>query len=405
MYDPESNHGGPDPLAGTEGTNDHPRMYAPVIGPIDALTAVNLGISSRKPGSKFTFAYANYAPYGGGMAHREEDNPNRVGSKSLYVQHLVYAAPTVSYQISKTISIGASIGFGQRAMGIEMDLRAPNDLAALTRVVGDATKGLEIPVWSEQNFPPPFLGGGLGPYERAISFQFDARDDYVPNINWGVLWKPKRWFSFGFCYQSETKAELSGNYKFTYSEQFQRQTAWNGSTQVTSEGAGMLDLPMVAVESQEGALTATHILPQRVQTGIMLQPFSWVKLMGDLHWANWSVVKEDRFTFDQRIQLLRLAKMMGYQYQANEFVVERSMKDTWHWSVGMEIKLFDGIYLRGGYEKRPSSLQMPLYDALYFIPDVEYYGTGLGIELDSGITLDFALGYLFNEGLKLNNNS
>ena len=160
--DPLSAHGGPDPLAGTEGTNNRNRMYIPFYGPIDMLVGANLGLSSRKKDSKWTFAYANYAPYGGGMAHREADDPMRFGCKSLYLQHLVYAAPTAAYQISDTLSLGISIGMGQTALGMELDQRTPNELVAMTRVVGDATKDLEIPVVSEQTLPPPFLGGGPG---------------------------------------------------------------------------------------------------------------------------------------------------------------------------------------------------------------------------------------------------
>ncbi|HMA67228.1 MAG TPA: hypothetical protein VKO20_05365, partial [Desulfosalsimonadaceae bacterium] len=117
-YDPEdplSAHGGPDPLAGTEGTNDRNRMYIPFYGPVDILVGANLGIASQKEDSRWTLAYANYAPYGGGFAHRDEDDPMRYGSKSLYLQHLVYAAPTAAYQVTDDLAVGLSIGMGQTA--------------------------------------------------------------------------------------------------------------------------------------------------------------------------------------------------------------------------------------------------------------------------------------------------
>lgn len=402
--DPLSAHGGPDPLAGTEGTNDRNRMYIPFYGPVDILVGANLGISSKKPDSKWTIAYANYAPYGGGFAHRDKDDPMRYGSKSLYLQHLVYAAPTAAYQVSEELSVGLSIGLGQTAFGLELDQRTPNTLVGLTRVIGDATKDLEIPVISEQTLPPPFLGGGLGPYEYNTRLQMDMRDDFSPSYNLGLLWRPKSWFSFGIVYQSETESELTGDYSFEYSKQWQRMMAWNGRTPMTMQTAGMLDLPINGVPEQTGTVTRTQKFPQRVQAGIMVKPISRLKLLFDVHWADWSVVEEDRFEFDQDIQLFRVAKLLGYTGGNRALVVERDMEDTWHWSVGMEIMATDWLTLRAGYEKRPTSAQDDLWDALYFLPDMDFYGAGLGLHLPKDVHIDLGFGYLVNKSLEIDNN-
>ncbi len=182
----------------------------------------NKGFSYRKPGNKLTWAWGMYAPFGGGVAHRDKDDPYRFGALSGYMQHLIYSSSSVSCAISKRLSVGISIGFGQRALGLETHMRTPSDMVALTRVIGDATKDLNIPVISQMTYPPPFFGGGLGPYEHNISVSLAARDDFVPSYNLGLLWRPKDWLSFGIVYQSELRAELSGEYLFEYSEQFQR---------------------------------------------------------------------------------------------------------------------------------------------------------------------------------------
>jgi long-subunit fatty acid transport protein len=405
VLDPNSDHGGPDPLDGKSGTNSSGRMYLPFYGPIDFLAAPTLGLSSRKPNSKWTFAYANYAPYGGGMAHRDSGDPFQFGCKSLYAQHLIYAAPSVSLAVSDTLSLGLSIGMAQRSMGLELDVRTPNELVALTRVIGDATRDLEIPVVSETTLPPPWLGGGLGPYEHALSLSMNLRDDFVPSVNMGLLWRPRSWFSYGFCYQSESVGEISGKYIWEYSEQFQSQVHWNSKTPMTMEGAGMLDLPINKVPYQSGTATATQIFPARIQTGIMLRPLDRIKFLFDVHWANWARAgKEDRFVFDQRIQLLRIAKMLGYQHDPYTFVVNRNMQDTWHWSTGMEFMVTDTLSLRCGYEKRPTSLQHDQFDALYFIPDADFVGAGFGLKLPNGIDFDFGLGYLWSNHFTIYNN-
>jgi long-subunit fatty acid transport protein len=402
--DPLSAHGGPDPLAGTEGTNSHNRMYLPFYGPVDFLIGPNLGLSTRKEDSRWTFAYANYAPYGGGMAHRDEGDPMRYGLKSLYLQHLIYAAPTAAYQVSETLSVGVSIGMGQTSFGLELDQRTPNELVGLTRVIGDATRDLEIPVVSEQTLPPPFLGGGLGPYEYNTRLQMDLRDDFSPSFNLGLLYRPKEWFSFGITYQSETESELTGDYTFAYSEQFQRMVNWNNSTPLTMQNAGMLDLPTVGVPYQTGSVTRIQKFPQRVQAGIMIKPVTPLKLLFDVHWADWSVIDEDRFVFDQDIQLFRIAKLLGYIGGNNALVVKRDMKDTWHWSVGVEYQALDWLALRAGYERRPTSTRKDLWDAIYFVPDMEFFGAGVGFRLPHDVTLDLGFGYLMNDSYKIGNN-
>jgi long-subunit fatty acid transport protein len=293
----------------------------------------------------------------------------------------------------------------QHAMGLETDVRSPNELVALTRVIGDATKDLNIPVVSQQTLPPPWLGGGLGPYEHAISMKMDVRDDFSPSYNIGLLWRPKKWFSYGFCYQSEAVNQLSGKYIWEYSDQFRRQVDWNSSSPMTLESAGMLDLPSKSVPYQSGTVTGTAELPKRIQTGIMIKPIEKLKLLLDLHYANWSKAGvENRFIFDQRIQLLRIAKMLGYQYDPYTYVVSRNMKDTWHWSIASEYAVNDKITLRCGYEKRPTSLQHSHFDALYFIPDAEFIGTGLGLKMPNGMNVDLAFGYLFSNNYRVYNN-
>ncbi|MDY0131244.1 MAG: outer membrane protein transport protein [Desulforegulaceae bacterium] len=405
INDPDSNHGGPDPLRNTKGTNSSTKMYIPFLGPIDFLAAVSLGLSHRKPDSKWTFAYTNYAPYGGGMTHNDPGDPLRFGCKSLYLQHLIYAAPTLSYKASDQLSLGISVGFGQTAMGISLDQRTPNELVGLTRVIGDATRDLEIPVVSQLTLPAPWLGGGLGPYEHNTSMEMDLRDDFTPSVNLGLLWEPTHWFGFGLSYQSQAKAKLSGKYKFTYSEQWQRQIAWNGSTEYTMTTAGMLDMPYKAVPSQTGRVTATQLFPRRIDMGIKLKPWSKIQITADLHWSNWAALKEDKFTFDQRIQLFRIAKLLGYTGGDNNLIVKREMEDTWHWGVGLEVYPKDWLTLRCGYEFRPASLPKDKIDALYFLPDMTFYAAGFSLHLPKNVTLDFGFGYLFNDSLKVPNNS
>lgn len=393
-----------DPVAGTEGTNTNGLMYIPFIGPVKFLVSPALGLSHREPGSKWTFAIGQYAPFAVGLNHGRTNDPARFGGQSVYQQHLIYAAPAVSYQVNKTLSIGASVGFGQSAMGATLDMRSPSDIVSMSRVLGDATKDMEIPLVSELFFRPPWFGGGINPHDSLASAELRLRDDFSPSFNLGLMWEPCEWFSFGASYQSAIKANMRGTYKLNYSEDWQRMVNWFGSTPTLLIISGMLGLPNKAVAQQSGNVSQDMEYPQIVNLGIKVKPFPRLSILSDLHWANWSVVKRDKIVFDQKIQLLQFVKVLGYTGGDNTLLLKRNFKDTWNWGVGVEYQLLDWLTLRAGYENRTTSTQTSLFDLLYALPDLDSYGAGVGITLKNGMVIDLALGYLVNKSYKIKNN-
>ncbi len=328
-----------------------------------------------------------------------------MGGWEVYQQHLIYAAPSVSYQIKDNLSIGLTVGIGQTAMGARVDMRNPNELVSLTRILGNATKDLEIPVISELTLPPPWFGGGIGPYDKIASLKVRLRDDFSPNYNVGVLWSPFKWLSLGVCYQSPIKVQLRGKYIIEYSEQWQKMMNWLGSSPLLLQTSGMLDLPTQGIPNQRGRLTTEIEFPQRVQAGIKLTLLNKINLMFDVKWANWSVIQQDNFRFDQPIQLLRVAKMSGYTGGNYNLKLNRNFKDTLDWAVGIEYMLNDKITLRAGYEWRDSPVRDNLFDLLYALPDLHFFGVGVSIKLPKKITLDVGAAYLFNKGYKVPDNS
>ena len=392
-----------DPLAGTEGTNTSGRMYLPFYGDLDFMATASLGVAKKEPDSKWTFALGNYAPFGVGIVHGNANDPSRFGGKAVGRQHLIYAAPSASYQLTDSLSLGVSVGMGQTAMSAEVDMRSPHDMVALTRVLGDSTKDLEIPIVSELTFPPPWFGGGVSPYDQVASFDISERDNFSPSYNLGLLWTPLDWFSFGAVYQSEIKSQLHGHYRFEYTDTWQRMVNWFGSSPLLMEVSGMLDLPTKAVPSQSGFVTSTMVFPQRAQFGIMLRPFKPLRLMADLHWADWSVMDQERYQFDQKIQLLQVVKLLGYTGGDDTLVLQRHWKDTWEYSFGLEFQVLDWLALRLGYQQRKSAIPDEYFDLLYALPDLDFYTGGLGITLESGTEIDLGFGYLVGKNYRIPN--
>jgi long-subunit fatty acid transport protein len=384
-----------DPIAGTEGKTSTGRMYIPILN--DTAPAVMgpiFGLSHRTPGSNWTFGYTSYAQYGGGWEYGEGD-PSAYGARAVYVQHLIYAAPAVSYRVNNNLSIGASFGVGQTAMGLELKMRGPNEIVNLTRILGDATKDMANPIF-DVTIPLPLFGGGMGVYDNVGNFSLTLRDDFSPSYNLGALWQPFDWISFGLCYQSAIKANVSGPFSFKYSEDFQKMVAWSGSTAVMQIASIIFDLPYTATEEQKGTASTIIEFPQIVNFGIKLNPTKRLSLLGELHWAEWSAVKENNIKFDQKIQFLQLEKFMGYTNGDYNMVVKREFEDTLNWGVGAEYQLLDWLQLRAGYENRTTSTVDDYYDLMYALPSMNYFGAGMGIKWGN-IDIDLALGYMVSK--------
>jgi long-subunit fatty acid transport protein len=394
-----------DPLAGTSGSSNNGILYIPVLDfqlkwPV--LPVPLSGLSHRDPGSNWTFGFGMFAPFAGGWSHSSDD-PSRFDGQSLYLQHLVYFGPAVSYRVSKTLSIGASFGAGQTAMGIGTDVRAPNAIVNITKALGDATQGGSNPI-SDLTIPFPLFGGGLGIYEPVGNLSINMRDDFSPSYTLGALWEPYDWLSFGLSYNSAITAHMTGKYIFSYSQNFQNMVAWEGSTALMVIISSIFDLPTQATSAQIGNVSMDIEFPQLVNFGIKLKPIKRLSLLADLHWSNWSTTSQYVIKFDQRIQLFQLAKFMGYTGGDYNMVIEKNMKDTLCPSFGIEYQALDWLALRAGYEYRKTSTPDSVYD-LMSLPTLDYYGAGLGIKLKDNIDIDISFGYLTGKQYTANNGS
>lgn len=381
-----------DPLAGRETEMSSPQMFVPLLNDTsDMLLGPIFGLSYRKPGSRWTFGYTTYAQYGGGWKYGDDD-PSAFGGKSVYVQHLIYGAPAVSYRVNNNLSLGATFAIGQSVMGVKMDARAPNEIVNITKILGDATKDMSNPIF-DVTVPLPLFGGGMGPYDYIGTLEFNIRDDFSPSYILGALWEPWDWLSLGLCYQSAIKSHMSGRYTWTYSEDWQRMVAWSGSTAVMQIASMIFDLPYNVEAKQSGTVTANLEFPQIINFGIKVTPIKRLSLLAELHWAEWSSIQEDNIRFDQKIQLLQMAKFMGYTEGDYNVKLTRKFKDTLNWGVGIEFQALDWLQLRAGYENRTSSTLDRYYDLLYALPTMDYFGAGMGIKWKS-IDIDLAIGYM-----------
>ncbi|MBN2299429.1 MAG: outer membrane protein transport protein [Deltaproteobacteria bacterium] len=374
---------GIDPIAGVEGKQQSGYMVIPIIDyEIPYLAGAAMGISYQPPGqdSNWTFGFGQYAPFAVGLKNHSGDPLSYLGRKAFFLR-MILAAPAVSYKLSDTMSVGASVGLGVTLFSFGTNMRTPNTMVALTGALGEATEGLEIPILSELTLPPPWFNGGMTPYEKAGSLEVLVEDYFTTSYNLGFLWEPTPWFAFGVCYQSESETTMEGDYKFTYGNEFQRTVAWLGRSPLTVITAGMFDLPYEAVPFQKGTATVSMTWPARFQLGIKLRPIKKVTFTCDAHWTDWEAWPELKIDFDQKIQLFRFARLMGYQGGPKAMVVPWGFENTWHLSYGLEIRPIDKIALRFGYEPRPTSVPHEQFGAMS-LNDLEIYSVGINIVVE-----------------------
>jgi long-subunit fatty acid transport protein len=287
--------------------------------------------------------------------------------------------PGISYRVTKNLAIGASFGLGLSFMAFETRMRAPNDMVALTGALGEATKGLEIPIVSELTLPAPWFGGGLNPYEDVGGLKFFAQDLLNTSYNVGFLWDPFSWLSIGGVYQSQATAEMKGRYQWQYSQSLQNMINWMGSSPTTIIAASMLDMPTHTASQDTGNMSITMVYPARAQFGIKLQPHPLIKFLVDANWTDWEAWKTTTIVFDRDMPLLRMARLLGYQGGSNAMVVQMGFKNEVHLTYGLELNPSGPATLRLGYEYRPTS-NTPDYFGMVPLGDLRVYSIGIGLD-------------------------
>ncbi len=404
----------PDPLWGVEGKSTSTDLFLPIKGPIHFSPVMAMPQSAQaytKPGSRWSFARGVVSPFSGGFSHKQHrqifmdqfaeggykeywrfGDPNMFFGKEVYHQRINYLAPGAGFKVSDTFSVGISAAAGMTNFGVKGLRRSPSHMTALTRILGKATKDLNIPIISQETFPPPFFGGGINPWVPVMEIQLRMNDWFSPTYNFGMLWEPNQYFSLGAVYQSPIRNEMTGQYKFTYSYYFQSMVKWYGSSPLLETQSAILDLPTHPVPYQKGVVTTEYQFPQRIQAGIMLSPIKKLRLLCDVHWADWSVLQEMKLHFDQDIQALKLAKLSGHTHGNRAIVNEFGLHDTFHWSYGLEFDVSPALCLRFGYEDRQSSVEITDF-SLGSLPDMKKYGIGLGLKNKEGASIDVGYSY------------
>ena len=117
-------------------------LYVPLLNkivnmPAGLPVAIPFGaVAYRAPESKITYANGFYAPLAVGFSQEKGDPGNFMG-EIVSLERITYLSPSASYQVSDNLSLGASIGISYAAVAMNTDLRLPNELIGVLRLVDE----------------------------------------------------------------------------------------------------------------------------------------------------------------------------------------------------------------------------------------------------------------------------
>jgi len=331
---------GPEPLDGTHSKNNSDLIHVP-----------QFGIIYKPQDSKWTFAYGAYAPFGAHVWNNDRTANNRYSGAEVYNTRMIYAAPTVSYQMMDNLSIGLSVGMGNTDEGYNIQLRLP---------------GLK----SATGLPIDGLATDIG------SLVGDLEDDFTLSANVGLLWKALDNFTIGLTYRSEAHSKMKGHSTIKYTP----------ATLAILNGPLAMDAP--ARKTFDTELSFTH--PQEVVLGFKFDVNDKWSLMSDVSWTDWSVRNKERFLFDGSPAIFAATNQLGADNPADALVVKRSWKDTYDFRIGTEYRPNAWLALRFGYHYRPCAIEQKYWDNNWPLTDYHVFSLGSGIKLSKSISMDLA---------------
>lgn len=386
-----------------EGDVEYPTLYVPVLkkmvdlGKGMPIAAPTFGVAYRPPGSKVTYATAMYAPMIAGFG-AEDGNPGNYMGQQVALERITYLSPSAAYKVNDELSLGASIGMSYQAVALNTDMRAPNDLVGVLRLIDE---DVCAPFKENGNFVTDLLLFGmcnaeesLGPFDKLAKLELAVEQTLTPSYNLGLLWEPTDDFGLGLVYQSESKMQLKGKFHITNGQGAQDLTnALN--TSVTGQIlSAILGFPSYVPPTESGLATIDLNYPQHFQAGIKYKILPDVQVNVDVGWTDWDEWESLDIQFDRNLSVLQVAKLLSNNITPNSISMPIGFQSSWNWGVGVQYDATDRLQLRLGYEPRTSAIPDDKRNPMVPINNAQLFGMGLTYKFDPDTDIDLTYAHL-----------
>lgn len=385
-----------DPLINTQSKTKGAALMLPGFGmqELPAIAAPMMGFAWHPKGSRWTFATGVYAPTAAGYT-RPEDDPGRYLGQQISLARLTYFSPSFGYRVNDTLAVGGSIGFSYQGVGVDLSMRVPNAALAVAVEAYNLVCNGGDPVVD-------ICQGVVGPYTEVSSLSVRAEEALSLTYNLGVLWEPKPWLALGMVYQSGDGMDLSGSYDIQYDEEWSKLFSNLREDETGAALVGALDslgmeLPYGNAK-ESGSLSIQLNQPAHFSVGVSMKVLPRWKVNVDAKWTDWASWEVLPLYFDQRVDFLRLARIVQpdlADYEVLKFIMD--FKNVWNVALGMEYQFSDRLALRMGYEPRPCSIPENRHTVLLPMGDADLYGLGFSYRFNESSVLEMAFAYLYAE--------
>lgn len=385
--------------SGVEGIS----LYVPILNdavdlPPGPLIAGPLpSFSVRPPGSKFTFGTATYLPLAAGFYRRDDDPGNFLG-KRVALERITYLSPSVGFQATESLYLGASIGLSYQAVLLETDFRAPNELLGFARLIDES---ICAPFKGESNFAIDIVlfgicrpQEGLGPFKNLASLEVAMDQRLSPSYNLGVLWEPSDRFAWGAVWHSEADVSMNGDFTVKYSNATRETINGIGGSPTGAIALAVLGIPSRVGEEETGLISMDLTMPAHFQTGIKVRPLDRWQFNVDAVWVDYKKWDAFNFGFDKATAVTALARLFSPGSTPTSLAFPLGFESTWNLAFGMQYDLTGRIQLRAGYEPRASAIPDDRRTPMVPINKARYYSLGLGYKWDKDTDIDLAIATL-----------
>ncbi len=385
------------------GDVEYASLYIPILKKVVDLgegwpvMAPTAGISYNPPGSKLTFATAAYAPMVAGFG-AEDGNPGNYMGQQVAIERITYLSPSIAYQVNDELSIGVSVGMSYQAIAMKTDLRFPNEMIGVLRMVDES---ICAPFRENSNLITDLIlfgicnaDEGMNPFGTFGKLEVSLEQSLSPSYNLGLMWEPTEDFGLGLVYQSSAKMRLKGKY-FIDNANAPRELIKGLDSSATGKIlAKILGFPNYIPPTESGLVSMDLEYPAHFQAGIKYKVLPDLQVNVDVGWTDFSSWDKFKFEFDREITALKIAKLLSNDVSDTSLALPLGFQSAWNWGIGFEYSVNDRLKLRAGYEPRTSSIPDDKRNTMVPINNAQLFGLGLGYRFDEDTDIDLSLAFL-----------